>query len=237
MRACIQSSYPGRLSLGLVDGLEDRPHRFGNAPPRYNGAPGQDLWVIRQEAAGERSLELLRWGLIPHFYADKPKPPPINARVESAAQKPMFRQAYAKRRCIVPVDGFFEWKAIVGGAKQPFAFAMWDRAPFGLAGLWENWRDPTTGDWTRTFCVLTTRANALMRPIHDRMPVILRPTDHEPWLSGNAVEPEALGPYPDELMTLWPVSTRVNSPRNDDPGVIEPMVQASATAPLDGNSA
>jgi len=104
--------------LGLVDGLEGRRDRFGNTPPRYNGAPGQDLWVIRQDvAAGGRSLDLLRWGLIPHFLADKPKPPPNNARAESVAQKPMFRQAYAKRRCIVPVDGFFEWKTVAGGAK------------------------------------------------------------------------------------------------------------------------
>jgi len=234
----IQASGPERLSLGLVDGMEGRRDPFGNMPPRYNGAPGQELWVIRQEAAaGGRSLDLLRWGLIPHFLADKPKPPPINARAESAAQKPLFRQAYAKRRCIVPVDGFFEWKTVAGGARQPFAFAMKHRAPFGLAGLWENWRDPKTGDWIRTFCILTTQANALMRPVHDRMPVILRPTDYEPWLAAGGVDPETLAPYPDEPMTLWPVSTRVNAPRNDDPGVIEPMIQADTAAPPDGNSA
>ena len=235
----IQKSSHDRLSLGLVEGLQaGSGNRFGNVPPRYNGAPGQDLWVIRRNPdAGERSLDLLRWGLIPHFFADRPKPPPINARAETVDQKPMFRRAFAKRRCIVPIDGFFEWRSVAGGAKQPFAIAMADRTPFGLAGLWENWRDPASGEAVRTFCILTTRANALMQPIHDRMPVILPPSAYEPWLAGEPVPPDIFDPYPAEPMTLWPVSTRVNAPKNDDPGVIAPMVQADASAPPDGNSA
>jgi putative SOS response-associated peptidase YedK len=114
---------------------------------------------------------------------------------------------------------------------------MADRAPFGLAGLWENWRDPASGEAVRTFCILTTRANALMQPIHDRMPVILPPSAYEPWLANEPVPPDIFDPYPAEPMTLWPVSTRVNAPKNDDPGVIAPMVQADASAPPDGNSA
>ena len=235
----IQKSSPDRLSLRIVEGLEaGSDSRFGNVPPRYNGAPGQDLWVIRRNPdTGERSLDLLRWGLIPSFYSDKPKPPPINARAETVREKPMFRDAYAKRRCILPVDGFFEWKAVEGGAKQPFAFAMKDGEPFGLASLWENWRDPKSREWIRTFCVLTTSANALMSPIHDRMPVVLHPSNYVQWLSNEPAPLDVLDPYPAEPMTLWPVSTRVNSPKNDDPGVIAPMTQADATAPPDGNSA
>jgi putative SOS response-associated peptidase YedK len=234
----IQKSSPDRLSLQIVGGLEGQAHRFGNVPPRYNGAPAQDLWVIRRNpATGERSLDLLRWGLIPHFCSEKPKPPPINAPAESVRDKPLFREAYSKRRCILPVDGFFEWQAVRGEkAKQPFAIAMRDGAPFGLAGLWENWQDPKSGEWVRTFCILTTRANALVRPIHHRMPVILHPSDYGRWLSDEPDPRDLLKPVPAEPMTLGPVSTRVNTPKNDDPGVIEPMIQADAPARPDGNS-
>jgi putative SOS response-associated peptidase YedK len=236
----IQKSSPNHLSLRIVEGLEPGgANRFGNTPPRYNGAPSQDLWVIRRNpVTGERSLDRLRWGLIPHFCPEKPKPPPINAPAESVREKPSFREAYAKRRCILSIDGFFEWKALKGErAKQPFAIAMKDGSPFGLAGLWENWRDPTSGEWVRTFCILTTRANALVRPIHHRMPLILHPLDYGRWLSDEPDPRDLLEPFPAEPITLWPVSTRVNSPKNDDPSVIEPMIQADATAPPDGNSA
>lgn len=239
----IQHSLPGQLGLRIVEGFDDRDNRapqiHGNVPPRYNGAPSQELWVIRRNpATGERSLDLLRWGLIPHFSVEKPKPPPINAPSESVRDKPMFREAYARRRCIMPIDGFFEWKAIKGSkAKQPFAVAMKDGAPFGLAALWENWRDQAAGEWVRTFCILTTRSNSLVRPIHDRMPVILAPADYERWLSDEPDPRELLRPHPSEPMTLWPVSTRVNSPKNDDPSLIEPALDASADAPPDGNSA
>src|SRR4051812_18857534 len=105
----------------------------------------------------------------------KPKPPPINAKSETVHKLPMFRDAYAKRRCILPIDAFFEWKAILGQkVKPPFAIGMKDRSPFGLAGLWENWKDPSTGEWVRTFAVITTNANELVAEIHDRMPAMLR---------------------------------------------------------------
>ena len=241
----IQRSPPDLLGLRIVDGLEDRDNRWSNVPPRYNGAPAQDLWIIRKNpATGERSLDLLRWGLIPHFCVEKPKPPPINAAAETLATKtfppetrPFFADAYAKRRCIMPIDGFFEWKAVKGSKiRQPFAIAMKDGAPFGLAGLWENWQDPASGAWLRTFCIVTTRANALVRPIHSRMPVILAPQDYERWLAGED-DPRLLRPYPAEPMTMWPVSTRVNSYKNDDESLIAPALEADATAPPDGNSA
>jgi putative SOS response-associated peptidase YedK len=238
----IQRSGPGELSLHIVDGLEDRDNRWSNIPPRYNGAPAQDLWIIRKNpATGERSLDLLRWGLVPHFCEAKPKPPPINAAAETILTKtlppeerPFFADAYAKRRCIMPIYGFFEWKAVI---RQPFAIAMKDGAPFGLAALWENWKDAATGEWLRTFCVMTTRANALVRPIHNRMPAILRPEDYARWLSEEKDPRDLLAPYPSEPMTMWPVSTRVNNHRNDDPSLIEPAIDADAGAPPDGNSA
>jgi putative SOS response-associated peptidase YedK len=150
----------------------------------------------------------------------------------------MFREAYAKRRCIVPIDGFFEWRAVKGEkAKQPFAIAMKDGAPFGLAGLWENWREPVSGEWLRTFCILTTRANSLVRRIHSRMPLVLAPADYARWLSDEEDPRDLLKPYPSEPMTMWPVSTRVNTPKNDDPSLIEPLVEADASWPRDGKSA
>jgi putative SOS response-associated peptidase YedK len=168
----VQASGPELLGLAIVSGFEGRDRRGGNLPPRYNAAPSQELWVIRQRRdTAERTLDLLKWGLVPYWMKQKPKPPPINAKAETVHKAPMFRDAYARRRCIVPIDAFFEWKAVRGRkVKEPFAIAMKDRSPFGLAGLWENWKDPATGEWLRTFAIITTNANALVGTIHDRMP-------------------------------------------------------------------
>src|SRR3712207_6551278 len=146
----------GPLKIAIVCGLNVPDTRFANVPPRYNAAPSLELWVIRQNNdTGERSLDLVRWGLVPHCCKERPKPPPINAKAETVAQLPMFRHAYAKRRCIVPIDVFFEWKAMLGSkVKQPYAIGMKDGSPFGLGGLWENWKDPATGEWTRTFAII-----------------------------------------------------------------------------------
>jgi putative SOS response-associated peptidase YedK len=145
----------------------------------------QELLIIRRNhQTGEVSLDPLRWGLIPYWCSDpKGGRKPINAKCESVRDLPTFREAYAKRRCIVPVDGFFEWKAIKGQkAKQPYAVAMKDGAPFGLAGIWENWKEPASGEWIRTFAIITTDANELVAEIHDRMPVILSRYDYARWL-------------------------------------------------------
>jgi putative SOS response-associated peptidase YedK len=141
----------------------------------------------------------------------------------------MFRDAYAKRRCIVPIDCFFEWRAIKGKrAKQPYAIAMKDRSPFGLAGIWENWQHPETAEWIRTFAIITTDANELMAPIHHRMPVILASKDHDRWLSPLDADPrDMLKPYPSAPLMMWPISTRVNSPENDDPSIMEPVEEPS----------
>ena len=141
----IQSSAPIRYAI--VDGMNVRDSRVHNYPPRWNGAPSQDLLVIRRNhKTGEVSLDPLRWGLIPYWCEDpKGGRKPINAKCETVRTLPSFREAYRKRRCILPVDGFFEWKAIKGQkAKQPYAIAMKDGSPFGIGGLWENWRDPTS---------------------------------------------------------------------------------------------
>ena len=138
----IQSSGP--VTLAIVDGLDVRDSRVHNYPPHWNGAPSQELLVIRRNhQTGEVSLDPLRWGLIPHFCEDpKGGRKPINAKCETVGTLPTFRDAYQRRRCIVPIDGFFEWKAIKGKAKQPYAIAMKDGYPLGLGGIWENWRIP-----------------------------------------------------------------------------------------------
>ena len=168
----IQSSGPVRYAI--VDGLDVRDGRLSNYPRRWNGAPSQDFLVIRQNhRTGERSLDLLKWGLIPYWCEDpKGGRKPINAKSETVARLPSFREAYRKRRGILPVDGFYEWQATKHG-KQPYAIAMKDRSPFGIAALWENWKDPTSGEWVRTFVLLTTPANELIAGIHDRMPAYL----------------------------------------------------------------
>jgi putative SOS response-associated peptidase YedK len=220
----IQASGP--LRFAIVDGLNVVDSRYANMPPRYNGAPSQDMLVIRQNhETGERSLDPLKWGLIPYWCKDpKGGRKPINAKAETVATLPTFRDAYRKRRCIAPVDGFYEWKAIKGQkTKQPCAIAMKDGSPFGIAGLWENWKDPATGEWIRTFAVVTTDANKMVADIHNRMPAILAPTDYERWLSDDPDPRDLLRPFPADQMRMWPISTRVNKPENDDAAIIAPV--------------
>lgn len=213
--------FPGlKTLLGTPD--DTRTHKR-----RYNGAPSQDLLVIRRHPeTGEDRSEYLRWGLIPYWVNDsKPRTKPINAMAERVASAPMFRDAYARRRCIVPVDGFFEWRGSRGQKnRQPYAVGMRDGSRFALAGLWENWRNPESGAWLRTFCIITCPANALIAEIHGRMPVILLPEAYDRWLS--CIEPDPrdlLRPYPAGPMRMWAVGPRVNSPLNDDPDLLTPL--------------
>jgi putative SOS response-associated peptidase YedK len=220
-----QKSPPDQLGLRIVTLIEPL-HADDNAlVGRYNGSPGQRHWVIRQHPdSGERRLGRLWWGLIPHWVkAPGPRTKPINATAERVAGAPMFRAAYAKRRCLVPVDSFFEWRAPKGSSpKQPYAVAMRSGEPFGLAGLWEGWRHPETGDVIRTFCIITCDANELMARVHDRMPVIIRPESYDRWLSPLEPDPrDLLVPHDPEAMTLWPISPRVNRPENDDASILE----------------
>jgi putative SOS response-associated peptidase YedK len=201
-------------------GWQGQPH--GHVRPRYNAGPSQELLVIRENhKTGERSLDLIKWGLIPHRCRDpKGGRRPINAKAESVSRLPTFRDAYAQRRCIVPVDGFFEWRSIRGARKQPYAIAMKDGSPFGLAGLWENWRNPMTGEW-ETFVIITVPSNQLVAQIHDRMPAILASGTHDRWLGLEPDPHDLLFTYPSEPMTMWPISTRVNKPENDDPKLLD----------------
>jgi putative SOS response-associated peptidase YedK len=231
----IQSSGPPRLAI--VEGLEVIDRRTENIGPRYNAAPSQELLIIRQNhKTGERSLDLIKWGLIPYWCQDPSGGrKPINAKAENVSRLPTFRDAYALRRCIVPVDGFFEWRAIKGTrAKQPYAIAMKDGSPFGLAGLWENWRNPITGEWGRTFAIITVPSNELVKQVHNRMPAILEPKSHDRWLSLEPDPHDLLITYPSEPMTMWPISTRVNVPENDDPSLLDRVTELSEVwAPLD----
>ncbi len=218
-----QKSNPKVLGLGIVTLVE--PLYATQAPRRFNGAPGQQHWVIRQHPeTGQRHLDRLWWGLIPHWTKEaQPRLKPINATAERVASAPMFRAAFAQRRCIVPVDGFFEWtKASARGLKQPYAIGMRDGAPFALAGIWESWRHPESGDIVRTFCIVTTVANEMIADVHDRMPAILDPASYEHWLSPIEPDPrDLLVPYSAEPMAMWPVSPRVNSMANDDAAILE----------------
>jgi putative SOS response-associated peptidase YedK len=148
---------------------------------------------------------------------------PINAKCETVRNLPTFRDAYRLRRYIVPVDGFFEWKAIKGQkGKQPYAIATKDGKPFGIGGIWENWKDPATGEWIRTFAVITTDANALVAEIHDRMPLILAPEGYGRWLGDEPDPRDLMRPIPPDLMRMWRISTRVNKLENDDASIAEP---------------
>lgn len=194
--------------------------------PRYNIAPGQGISVIgRANAQSPRQLKSLRWGLIPRWAKDpRIGYKLINARSETAATKPSFREALAKRRCLIPADGFYEWQKTPTG-KQPFYFQMTDRSVFAFAGLWERWRSPT-GDVITSCTILTTSANILLRPIHERMPVILAPAAYEQWLDPSLIEAARLQPlmepYDANSMGCYAVDPKVNRPGPDDPSCTAP---------------
>lgn len=194
-----------------------------NFPPSWNVAPTQLAPVVRRHPeSGERRLDLLQWGLVPHFLRDLAAArKPINARSETAATSPMFREAYAKRRCIVPIDAFYEWKEQPGG-KQPYAVAREDGAPMALAGLWEGWRG-ADGTVLRTFTVLTTAACETLAALHERMPVIIEPANWPLWL-GEAPGDFATLLRPSQArFRVWPVSKRVGNVRNNDAELLEPL--------------
>jgi putative SOS response-associated peptidase YedK len=173
---------------------------------------------IRRQA----SERFLLWGFIPHWCRDADGGRrPINAKTETVAQLPSFRDAY--RRCLVPIDSFYEWKASKPSMpKQPYAFGMKSGEPFALAGIWQNWHRPGSEDRLRTFAIITTNSNELVSAIHDRMPVIIAPEDYTRWLSPLEPDPrDLLVPYPAEPMTMWPISTHVNKPENDDPSILD----------------
>ena len=200
-----------------------------NLAPRYNIAPTQEVPIVRPTRDGAaRELIMVRWGLVP-YWADDPKIGNrlINARRESVARTAAFREAYQRRRCLVPADGFFEWQKD-GRTRRPLLVRRKDQAPFAFAGLWERWPQPG-GGVLRSCTIITCPANELIAPVHDRMPVILAPDDYGRWLDPSQADGrELLEPYPAAELEAFPVNPRVNSPQYDDPECIAPLaVQGS----------
>ena len=209
-----------RFDAQLIDSLQD-------AAARYNVAPSTAVPVVREGKTG-RVLEPMTWGLVPGWSKDLSGVKPINARAETVFEKPMFRTGIRRRRCLIPADGFYEWRA--GGArKQPYWIGMADASLFAFGGIWEYWAkeglEPVV-----SCAIVVTHANEMVANIHDRMPVIVAPEDYARWLDPVITEQAAIAamiePFPAELMRAHPVSTRVNNVRNDDATLIEP-VQAS----------
>jgi putative SOS response-associated peptidase YedK len=191
--------------------------------PRFNLAPTQLMPVVPND--GQRMLDAFRWGLIPSWAKDASIGNKlINARCETVAEKPSFRSALKRKRCLVLVDGYYEWKQSTK-PKTPFFFHRKDRKPLALAGLWEEWTSPETGEVVRSCCLITTGPNALVAPIHDRMPVILSPDGQEQWLRPEPQEAANLMPLlvpcADDLLDSYEVARVVNSPANDVPACIE----------------
>lgn len=195
-----------------------------NLEARYNVAPTQQVPIVRLNAKGERELVMVRWGLVPFWAKDLAiGNRAINARAEGIETKPMFRDAIRRRRCLVPADGFYEWRKLPDGkTKQPMLIRQRSGEPFAFAGLWESWDGPDGVVETDT--IITTTANATLAPIHERMPVILDPADYDRWLDPDNPRPtELLEPAPDDLLVTIPIGTAVNNVRNQGPELIEPI--------------
>jgi len=194
--------------------------------PRYNIAPTQQIPVVRQYADYQSRLDSMRWGLIPTWTKETPTGPPlINARSETIAEKPSFRQAIKYRRCLIPASGFYEWRR-EGEKKTPLYIRLNDGAPMVFAGIWESWKGPD-GKTTDSCSILTTATNDLMEPIHDRMPVILRSSNWEQWLDRDMRDPEKLKPlyqpFPGKEIEMFLVSPMVNSVMNHSPDLVSPI--------------
>jgi len=217
-------------SIAAAFALADEPQ----LRQRFNIAPTQSVAAVRQQAGTHhRELVMLRWGLVPFWAQDRSIGQRlINARAETVATKPAFRRAFKSQRCLIVADGFYEWQNL-GAKKQPFYIRLQDGSPFGMAGLWERW--DKAGDPLETCTILTTAANSLMAPLHERMPVILSSGDFCRWLDPAIHEPAALvpllQPFNPEGMVAHPVSTIVNRPAHDAPDCIEPQLSLPPAGP------
>jgi putative SOS response-associated peptidase YedK len=216
----------GRYTLKTpINGLAERfeiEEYPSSLNPSYNIAPTQEVAAVVEEDE-KRKLEMFHWGLIPSWAKDPAiGNKMINARAETVSEKPSYRSAFKKRRCLILADGFYEWQKTDNG-KQPYYIKMQDDSPFAFAGLWEIWQD---GEEIRSSTIITTDANDLMGEIHHRMPVILHPENYGVWLDPDFDEKEALidllKPYPSNKMEAYAVSRRVNKPSNNEPSVVEP---------------
>jgi putative SOS response-associated peptidase YedK len=190
---------------------------------RYNIAPTQEVLTVGPNKEGNPAPAFFRWGLVPGWVRDS-KPGPINARAETAAAKPTFAEALCKRRCLIPADSFYEWQQLGPRKKRPWNFHLRDGSPFAFAGVWEAWRPPEGGKPLFTCALLTVPANDVVRPVHDRMPAILRPADDAVWMDRGRTDPNQaltlVRPYDAAAMEAVPVGPYVNDPRHDDPGCL-----------------
>lgn len=220
----------GRFTLFEADKILSREFGvsgFASLSPRYNIAPSQAVAAVRAASAGAgRELALLRWGLVPSWAKD----PTIgnrliNARAETAREKPSFRNAFRRHRCLIPTSGFYEWQRLERG-KRPYFVRMRDRRPFAFAGLWDRWESPDEGA-IETCAILTTAANTVLAPIHDRMPVILPRAEYARWLDPALPDADSLtplfAPFPAEEIVAFPVDSRVNAPTVDDERCVAPL--------------
>jgi len=222
-----------KTPLGEIRVLFETTNPVPNAAPTYNGAPTDTLPVVRLDRDGRRSLDLLRWGLVPWWAKDiKMGARCINAMAETVASKPAFRDPFARaQRCIVPVDAFYEWQKI-GSGKQPYAIVGADGLPLAMAGLWERWKDRVSGDTVQTFTIVTTTPNELCASIHDRMPVILPHEKWAAWLGEREADADELRwmilrPYPAGLLRAYPVGPRVGNVRNNEPALLDEISVAA----------
>lgn len=216
--------YASFLPPDLIARLFGTKNPLPNLQATWNLAPTMQAPVVRRHPeSGERHLDALTWGFVPSFTKDlKQARRPVNARAETVATSGMFRNALAKRRCLVPASAFYEWQAGPAG-KQPYAIARADGAPLAFAGIWEGWRAPD-GSILRTFAIITTTANAQMSTLHQRMPVILENPDWAAWLGEVEADPGSLlHSSPEGVLRLWPVDKRVGNIRNDDPDLLTPL--------------
>lgn len=202
--------------------------------PRYNIAPTMEILAVRETERGHAG-SMMRWGLIPYWAKDAKKLPVMNnARAETIAEKPMFKQSFRQRRCLIPASGFFEWKT-EGKGKQPYFISSRDGAPFSFAGIWSTWTAADTGESIDSCTIVTTECNALMQPIHERMPVILSPEDWVAWLDPGPKQDEILlsllRPFNAEQMQAWPVSPAVGKVANQGEELIKPFIDGTWKTP------
>ncbi|MDH3588561.1 MAG: SOS response-associated peptidase [Gammaproteobacteria bacterium] len=214
--------YSPAEAVTRIFGVENPP----DIEPRFNIAPTQFVAVVRADEHGERTISMLRWGLVPFWAKDKSiGNRMINARAETLTEKPAYKDPFRKRRCIVPANGFYEWKK-QGSVKQPYFIGLGGDEPFGMAGLWARWRDKENDDERlETFTIVTTTPNETVAPIHNRMPVVLSPEHFDKWLAPdnddiNSLQQILVSSVATDRFTIWPVSRKVNNTRNDDPGLV-----------------
>jgi putative SOS response-associated peptidase YedK len=225
---CGRFSSTTQLSF-LLERFRAEPSGVEDHQPRWNVAPASNILVVVAGDDGARQLRELRWGLVPRWSKDpKSGNRMINMRAETVREKPTWKRTLGSKRCIIPIDGFYEWQDQgKGKRKQPFYITARDGQPLALAGLWATWRDPDSGDELWTCTILTTTANKLMASVHHRMPVILLPESWDAWLDPDNKDVDQLAallePAPEDLLTLWPVDQAVGNPRNNTPDLQRPL--------------